>query len=132
MGNERELLQYSNMTFARRDAGNMKLRDLLGLFWPDDIVHCARELGLPTIGKDEAIERLVELASLPGLETNWAVLGLVGAFSEEGLRRICGPLTSDKPGMVRTLTKPGGLGRLADLRASADGGLRTLRFVRAV
>ncbi|MDA1347792.1 MAG: hypothetical protein O3A47_02845 [Chloroflexi bacterium] len=95
------------MTFARWDAGNMSLRDLLGLFWPDDIGHCARELGLPTIGRDEAIERLVELASLPGLETNWAVLGLVGAFSEEGLRRICGPLgieANDKPGMVRTLS----------------------------
>ena len=61
MGNERELLQYPNMTFARWDAGNMSLRDLIGLFWPNDIGHCARELGLPTIGKDEAIGRLVEL-----------------------------------------------------------------------
>ena len=85
----------------------MSVIELLALFRSEDITACVRELGLSPNGREQTeVECLVEMATAQKLELSWAALGLIAAFSEEALWRICialGLQAGDKTCMVRAL-----------------------------
>ena len=85
----------------------MSLRELLRHFRSEDIARCLRQLGLPTGGnKRERIDRLIDMAGVPGEHVGWVVQGLLSAFREDDLRRVClalGIQVGDKASMVELL-----------------------------